>query len=275
MNPRRPGWERLWRHSYRLGWRWLRRGARHGWRGARLGLNRLLVPLDPWRYYELGRIAERPFAGRCLDVASPKLLPSLLRWEGQGRWTAVDLHGPEIEGWRRLDPDLDLEVQDARRLSYPDAGFDACVSISVIEHVAGDGDAAVMGEIWRVLAPGGTLHLTTNVARSSHTIVHDRPDWGAASERVDGGYFFERHYAPEEIDRRLLALPWEVVTREYARQIDPGIERRFYRLAPLSYLWGGLLRWRCPGNFAMSSDPDVLDPARHGVVYLELRKPLA
>src|SRR5262245_65884272 len=80
-----PGWLRLWRHSYRLGLRWLARGARNGWKGRRVGLQRLLVPLDPWRYYELGRVAEQPFDGRCLDVSSPKLLMSLLQHEGRGR----------------------------------------------------------------------------------------------------------------------------------------------------------------------------------------------
>ena len=55
------------------------------------GVYRLLVPLEPWRYYELGRVASEPFAGDCLDVSSPKLLASLLQREGRGRWTAVDL----------------------------------------------------------------------------------------------------------------------------------------------------------------------------------------
>ena len=30
---------------------------------------RLLVPLDPWRYYEMGRIADEPFDGLNLDLA--------------------------------------------------------------------------------------------------------------------------------------------------------------------------------------------------------------
>jgi hypothetical protein len=61
-----------------------------------------------------------------------------------------------------------------------------------------------------------------------------------------------------------------VRTREYARQKDEGIETRFYRFAPWSYLYGGLLRLRCPRNF--ETGPTLED---HGAVYLELRKPLA
>ena len=44
------GWRRLVRHSYRLGGRWLASGASTRWRPMGAGLNRLLVPLDPWRF---------------------------------------------------------------------------------------------------------------------------------------------------------------------------------------------------------------------------------
>lgn len=268
----RPGWQRLYRHSYSLGWRWLAGGWRHGWSGARVGLCRLLVPLDPWRFYEMGKAADDDYKGRCLDVSSPKLLPSLLRREGRGDWTAIDLHPPEIEAWRRVDPALRLDVEDARRLPFPDATFDHCLSISVVEHLAGEDDAQAMAEIWRVLKPGGVLHLTTNVSPVGREVWHDEPAWGAASTRVGQRYFFERHYSPADLDRRLLADDWRILEREYCRQRDPAIETRFHRRAPLSYLWGGWLRTRCPQNFVTSPGADVLDPEHHGVVYLRLRK---
>ncbi len=91
------GWRRLWRHSYRLGARWVVRDARSGWRAGRVGWVRLLVPLDPWRYYECGRVADQTFTGACLDVSSPKLLTSLLQHEGNGTWVGTDLFSREIE----------------------------------------------------------------------------------------------------------------------------------------------------------------------------------
>jgi glycosyltransferase involved in cell wall biosynthesis/SAM-dependent methyltransferase len=259
-----PGWKRLWRHSYRLGFRWLRRARPAGWR---VGLQRLLVPLDPWRYYELGRVAERPFQGACLDVSSPKLLMSLLQHEGRGDWTGIDLFSQEVESWRVVDPSLRLAVQDATALSFADESFENCICISVIEHVAGEGDVKAMAEMWRVLKPGGTLHLTTNVALEHRDVFLDEPLYGEASV-ADG--FFERQYSPETLDERLLQLPWEVRAREYAQQKDEGIEERFYSRAPWSYLYGGLLRLRCPRNFEVG--PTLEGP---GAVYLELRKPLA
>lgn len=275
---RAPGWQRLWRHSYRLGLRWLRREARHGWPGTRVGLQRLLVPLDPWRYYELGRVVDEDFEGDCLDVSSPKLLASLLAHEGRGRWVAVDLFSEEIESWRAVDPRLDLRVADATQLPFPDESFDRAVCMSVLEHVPRDGDSVAMAELWRVLRPGGVLHLTTDVAAQPRDIYHDQGIYGEASSETDAGgerVFFARHYGPGEVDSRLLALPWDVLVREYARQRDETVERRFYSRAPWSYVYGGALRYTCADNFDVSETSDVVRGADHGVVYLALRKAAA
>jgi glycosyltransferase involved in cell wall biosynthesis len=273
LDPGPPGWLRLWRHSYRLGLRWLARAARGGWKGWRVGLQRLLVPLDPWRYYELGRVAERPFRGACLDVSSPKLLMSLLQHEGRGDWTGIDLFSEELESWRRVDPSLRLRVDDATALSFPAESFESVACISVIEHIPGEGDATAMSEIWRVLKPGGVLHLTTNVALEPRDVFVDRPVYGEASQTENDGIFFERQYSPEALEERLLGLPWKVETKEFARQKNESVERRFYSRAPLSYLYGGLLRLRCPGNFEVGPTAAVLRGDGHGAVYLELRKP--
>jgi SAM-dependent methyltransferase len=247
---------------------------RHRGAGLRVALTRALVPLDPWRYYELGRLAEETFAGRCLDVSSPKLLPSLLQREGKGDWIAVDLFEREIQQWAAIDPDLQMSVEDATQLSFPDESFDACLCLSVIEHVMGDGDATAMAEMWRVLRPGGVLHLTTDVAPAARDIYVGEEIYGAASFRMDSErVFFARHYAPEDLERRLLEMPWVVEHREFARQRDERWERRFYRATPWSYLAGGLLRVTCADNFEVGADVPDLSDRHHGVVYLRLRKP--
>lgn len=271
----RPAWARLVGHSYRLGARWLARGVRGGgWGDPRAGLYRLLVPLEPWRYYELARVAREPFAGDCLDVSSPKLLASLLRHEGAGRWTAIDILDDEIARWRALDPELDLRVADARRLPFPDGSFDRVACVSVIEHIDGDGDGEAMAEIWRVLRPGGLLHLTTNVA-ARHAEVHtDRPVYGQPDGEAAGpeGVFFERRYSRETLATRLLALGWAEEAREYVRERRP-VHERFFAARPLAFLAGGLLPLVCLRNFAPVGDPAELAPGRHGVAYLRLRRP--
>ncbi|HSJ73441.1 MAG TPA: class I SAM-dependent methyltransferase, partial [Miltoncostaeaceae bacterium] len=270
--PPPPRWRPLVAHSYRLGTAWAARGLRGaGWPAARAGLYRLLVPLEPWRYHELGRVAAEPFAGDCLDVSSPKLLASLLRHEGRGRWTASDLLPDEVARWRVLDPALDLRVEDARALSFAEGSFDAIASVSVIEHVEGDGDRTAMAEMWRVLRPGGVLHLTTNVAARAHDVLTGRPVYGGAVA-AGGPHFFERRYSARSLRERLLGLPWEVEAEEYAVERRP-VHERFFAARPASFLAGGLLPLVCPGNFAPIAGPGDLPPGRHGVVYLRLRKP--
>jgi SAM-dependent methyltransferase len=270
---RLPAWARLVAHSYRLGARWLVAGLRRGrWPHPRAGLYRLLVPLEPWRYYELARLADEPFDGDCLDVSSPKLLPSLLRHEGRGRWTAVDLFAEEIDRWQTLDPSLDLRVADARALGFPDASFDALVCVSVIEHVPGEGDRAAMAEMWRVLRPGGVLHLTTNVAAAPRDVLVDAPVYGEASEALGDRVFFERHYTAETLRERLLGQPWTVEARECVRERRP-VHERFFAAKPWSFLAGGLLPLVCARNFAPLRDPAELPPGAHAVVYLRLRRP--
>lgn len=273
----RPRWGALVAHSYRLAAGWAVRGARGGgWSHPRQGLYRALVPLEPWRYYELARVAAEPFAGACLDVSSPKLLASLLAREGRGRWVAVDLLESEIAVWRALDPSLDLRVQDARALSFEGESFDAVACVSVIEHVEGDGDAAAMAEMWRVLRPGGVLHLTTNVAARAHDVLTARPvygDEGGAGEAVAGRHFFERRYSSATLRTRLLALSWEVEAEEYVVERAP-VHERFFAARPASFVAGGLLPLVAPRNFARVAGPGEVPEGQHGVAYLRLRKPL-
>ena len=53
-----------------------------------------------------------------------------------------------------------METQDAQALTYGDEVFDRVFSVSVVEHIPGDGDVAAMHEIARVLKPGGVVCLT-------------------------------------------------------------------------------------------------------------------
>jgi SAM-dependent methyltransferase len=267
------GWRRLERHSYRLGLRWLVGGRCHRWAGYRVGLCRLLIPLDPWRFWELGRITDEPFAGANLDVSSPKLLPSLLRREGRGSWIAIDLFADEIANWRWVDPDLDLRIDDARGLGFEDGTFDGCLCVSAIEHIPDDGDTEAMAAMWRVLRPNGTLHLTTVIANSHRNEMIDHKLYGDASEQIGEQVFYSRYYDDETLDERVLGLPWEVETCERVRQADRKIEATFYRFAPWTYPFGFVLRWLCPSNFAFIDSSARLADDEYGVVYLKLRKP--
>ena len=266
------GWRPLVEHSYRLGMRWLASGRRRV--ATRAGLQRLIVPLDPWRYFELPRALQESFPGEWLDVSSPKLLMSYLQSRSEGSWVGIDLFSREIAAWRAIDPSLDLRVEDARALTFADDSFDGCLCISVIEHLAGNDDAQVMREMWRVLRPGGAVILTTNVARTNDVVFIDERRYQEASvEMPSGEVFFERHYSRDDIRSRLMQMPWTVEVEEYARMRRPGVHTWYARLAPASYVVGGALRWVMPSGFARLSSPDDLAPGEMGVAYLVLRKP--
>lgn len=272
------GYKRLWRHSYRLGFSWLRRTARHGFQpGRKPGFQRLLVPLDPWRYYEMGTLADREFSGRCLDVSSPKLLTSLLQREGSGDWLGIDLFTNEIAAWKTIDPALKLEVQDATALPYEDDCFDYALCVSVVEHMGRGNDTSALREIHRVVKPGGTLYLTTMVAAEGHDVFVGDEIYGNASERVDEGrVFFEHVYSSEEFAEMTREAGWTTTELEYAVQSRPKIQDRFYRFAPFSYLVGPWLRLWFPRTITTSSNSDAvtsLPDGRSAIVNVTLVKP--
>ena len=234
------------------------------------------MPLDPRRYYELGRVAEAEFGGRCLDVSSPKLLTSLLQAEGRGSWLGIDLFAEEIQAWRTIDPELELDVEDATALSFADETFDHCICVSVIEHVGRGKDSDALAEIWRVLKPGGSLHLTTDVAATPADVYIEDLRYGDASTVVEGrGVFFKHDYTPLEIDELLARRPWEVVVREFATPRNPRIEQWFTTYSPWTYVTGPFLRFVCPSNFETSGSATLIERAGEGVAYFHVRKPAA
>jgi len=71
----------------------------------------------------------------------------------------VELDRPLLTVARSAVPGVDLVNADLYHLPFRDAAFDKVVFSEVIEHVPDD--AAALGELYRVLAPGGALALTT------------------------------------------------------------------------------------------------------------------
>ncbi len=269
----KPGYKRLWWHSYRLGFGWLLRAARRGWPGKKAGLQRLLVPMDPWRYYEMGKLADERYEGDWLDVSSPKLLTSLLRREGNGDWIGTDLFSAELEAWSAIDPNLQLQVEDATDPTFDDDRFDGALCVSVLEHIGPGKDLIALEQMRRVVKPGGVLHLTTMVSAEARDVYVDHLIYGEASDEDEQGVFFEHVYAPEELNALVEQAGWTLTEAEYAVQTRPRIQQRFYSLAPFSYVFGGLLRVWFPRTIDVSqSDAAIraLGKDAAGVAYLRL-----
>jgi ubiquinone/menaquinone biosynthesis C-methylase UbiE len=101
--------------------------------------------------------------GPVLDVGTgtAQIPVELCRRHGPARVTGVDLAGHMLavgrDNVRRagLEGRVRLERHDARRLPYPSASFAAVISNSIVHHIPEPG--AVLAEMARVAAPGGTL----------------------------------------------------------------------------------------------------------------------
>ena len=102
---------------------------------------------------------------RVLDVGSGAGMDSLVAVqmvEPGGRVTGVDMTAEMLEKARRAAADMGAEqVQfvegEAERLPFESGSFDVVISNGVIDLVPDK--AAVYGEIFRVLAPGGRIQV--------------------------------------------------------------------------------------------------------------------
>jgi SAM-dependent methyltransferase len=248
------GWGELHLLSWRLGARALLRR-----RELRQALVRLVIPLDPSRYLELpptiAALAVLP-GERVLDLASPKLAAIALARRGADV-VSVDLFEGEVRTWRALAGDergVRFEVGDGRALAHPDASFDHAYSISVLEHMPDGGAAQALGELARVVRPGGRVVVTLPYAERYHEVWRERPLYGDQPARADGRYFFERWYDDEHVTALLAAAPGLRVTRSAIVRMVPNWHRAYARWFPwlvaLGPFYGLLARERSgpPGD---------------------------
>lgn len=181
-----------------------------------LGAKRLVLPVSYWRTAEfafvLGHLAVRR-GDAVVDLGSPKDLAVLLARRHGCRVTALDILESAItlsaryaaaQGVAGQEPgQVDSRVADGRALAFPDGSFGAAYSVSVLEHIPGEGDAAAVRELARVLRPGGRLAITVPFAQAARDTFVRRNVY----EREFGGgepVFFERHYDHQTLRSRLL-----------------------------------------------------------------------
>lgn len=244
------GWGEPYRASLELGLRQLAR-RRH----LREAVVRVVVPMDPSRYLEIPWALRRLGAtagDRVLDLASPKLFCVVLARHGV-RVTSVDQLAEEIEKWREIardEPNLELRVGDGRALPFDDESFDHATSISVIEHVGGDGgDADALRELARCVRPGGQIVLTLPHAPVAWTEYRAASAYVDEGERdADGRVFFQRWYDDEELERLVGAVDSVRVVERAVVRLVPNLNdayvRTFPLLVPLGPFYGLLARER-------------------------------
>jgi SAM-dependent methyltransferase len=204
------GFANLWRNRFRL--------------GVQKTLGKILQPVNSYtrfpEYEFMGKHLDERIRSRgeerlrILDVGSPKLF---------GLWLAsnydVEVHLTDIDKdtlreaaslWRAIQDkamgQVFFQKSDARTLGYNDREFDLVYSMSVIEHVAGDGaDKQAILEMERVLKPGGSLLISTPLG--PHYVEQQRKNLAGSARKTNDGeyYFFQRIYDSAHI-RELVSV---------------------------------------------------------------------
>ena len=134
--------------------------------GAVLGT----APAEPWqlRLYRRSikkretleavlRLLPDVHGRRCLEIGCATGTSSWFLRRRGGDWISTDFEPEQVRSARELLRD-DVRLIDASSLPFPDQSFDVVVGINFLEHLANDRE--FVGEMVRVLKPGGTFLLT-------------------------------------------------------------------------------------------------------------------
>ena len=92
---------------------------------------------------------------------------------------------------------------DARALPFADNSLPFLYSVSVVEHIGGEGDSEGLREMGRVLKPGGTAVITVPVGPTFSEVWLDRDPYGSQpkdGERVFFSYIYDR----QNLEKRLV-----------------------------------------------------------------------
>ena len=192
--------------------------------GAKKTVGKILQPVNSYtrfpEYYWFDRaitahLAALPGGSRAaiLDVGSPKLLGLYFGVKTRAQLTLTDISDVNIDEYKlmwqalktRAKGTADFSLQDARTITFPDASFDVVYSMSVLEHIEGQGgDSAAVAELLRVLKPGGLLVLS--VPFGSTYVEQKRVGFAGAARKTGDRrvYFFQRIYDSTAFEQRIM-----------------------------------------------------------------------
>ena len=123
---------------------------------------------------------------------------------------------PDFQGWM-ADRGIAIADVDVERemLPHAEASFDRIVATEILEHLASP--ALFLSECWRVLRPGGVLHVTTpNVVDArgrAQALLGRSPQshlFGIGRTLRMNEWVHRREYAPDEVGRLLEAVGFRV-----------------------------------------------------------------
>jgi SAM-dependent methyltransferase len=181
-------------------------------------LKTLVVPENYWRTLEFRLVYEElqpEQSDRILDVGSPKLLSLFVADKVGAEVYSTDIEDYFVSDYlafraiRKIPENLYHPLTaDGRCLSFPDGFFSKSFSISVLEHIPGNGDTECIQEIARTLRSGGRMVITIPFAPVSRDEYKDARSfyWSGNSVQEKGQeqVFFQRRYSEKDIFSRLI-----------------------------------------------------------------------
>ena len=128
----------------------------------------------------LARFAEETWGPVCDLGCGPGHVARYLRNLGAEVF-GVDLSEGMVEQARRLNPEIEFRRGDMRSLDAEDGSWGGIVAFYSVVHVPREELPGVLGELRRVIAPGGLLLISFHVGEE---VRHLDQLWGEAPARV-------------------------------------------------------------------------------------------
>lgn len=190
--------------------------------------------------------------GRLLDVGCGRMP---YRHEILASTRVSEYVGLDIASARVYDQSITPDATwDGTTMPFPEDSFDCAIATEVFEHAPDIG--MLLGEVYRVLRPGGLLFFTTPFIWPYHETPHDMQRWtsfGIARNLELGGF---RAVAVVSVGNWHSALAQMLglwVTRSGLPRVVRGIVRR-----PVYWLQRVLMRFEGPSPDVENSMPRLL-----------------
>jgi SAM-dependent methyltransferase len=206
--------------------------AAHGGTGLIAQAGRLaLYPMDSTRYFEFdwvwSRLKRLRHVQAYLDVSSPRFLPlTYIRRVGVPHAWLVNPDRADLSITERWAAALSLSnrcrfsATPIEEATLDGQRFDAITSISVFEHIVDEGPA--LENVYRLLAPGGSLLLTLPCTAAGYDQYRDYDEYNLARPDADGRYFFQRFYDQSSLRQRVFSILGEPNQMTVYGESEPG-----------------------------------------------------
>lgn len=191
-------------------------------------------PMDSVRYFEFDfawdSLSNLPIR-RYLDVSSPRLLPiSVTRKKSELRAQLLNPDAADLAATIKLVRALGLTercnfhdclIAEAR---FEPGSFDVVTSISVLEHIPEDAQAAE--RMWRLVRPGGRLLLSVMCAKEAAEEFIDHDEYGLLEPNNDGFFFFQRYYDEVLLKNNIFSVTGQPCRYAVYGEKTPGLYHR-------------------------------------------------